>query len=410
MRILQVYNRRRAWGGEDHCFDNTVRLLRQAGHQVEAWVKTLDELPRGLAGKVTAFATGLYSVGARAEMTRRIDAFRPEVVHVHNIYPQFSASIFAACRDLSVPVVWHRHDHRPICPTGLHLRDGRICERCLGGREYHCLLSNCRGRLAESFAYALRTMAGRAMGWFKRDVTLLLVPSSFLKERFVQAGFRPDRICVVSQPVDIPPESVLSAPRSCVVYAGRLGPEKGVETLVEAARRLPHVTFRIAGEGPVRSRLETTAPANVTFLGWQERDSLARLYCRARAVVVPSVCFETFGFTAAEAMAHGAAVVASRRGALAELVDDAVTGLLFEPGNVDDLTGKIDRLWQDEALCRRLARAGRRQVARENTEGRFMETLMEAYRKARQHVDAFGRHACKNRPASPGTGRNTDDE
>ncbi len=381
MKILQIHNWTRGGGGEDRMYEVIVRLLRKEGHEICVFERNSKDI-RGLWGKVRALMEGMYSRSTRKAVALLLAAERPDVVHAHNLYPLISPSILLACRDAGVPVVKRCPDLRLTCPTALHLRKDAICELCCGGREYWCVLKNCRGSVPESVGYALRNAVARKWRLYRDNVTLYVASTEFIKRRLVGAGFPEERFVVVPNMVSVPDSYTnASGEGEYVAYAGRISPEKGINTLLTSARQTG-LPVRLGGDYSGMSGLVKTAPANAQFIGHLSRDQLGSFYRNARFLVVPSVCFEAFGLVAAEAMSYGLPVIASRIGGLPEVVEDGVTGLLFEPGNAAELAEKMALLWSNPDLCRRMGQAGRRKAISEYSEDVYHRRLMIVYEKA----------------------------
>ena len=380
MKILHVHNRYRFVGGEDIMYESIVRMLRQKGHKVFTFERKSDNV-QGLWGKTHAFTKGIYSRSAKKEFSAILMTEHPDIVHVHNTYPLISPSVLVASREFGVPVVMRCPNYRLICPTGLHFRNGAVCELCNGGREYWCVLKNCRGNIFESVSYALRNVVARKWRLFQDNVTLFVPPSEFVKYSLVDASFPGEQIVVIPNMVSIPDSAVDPCHREYIAYAGRISPEKGIDTLLAAARetRLP---VRLTGDYSAMPEIINTAPPNAYFVGHLGHDQFHPFYLKARFVVVPTLCFETFGLTAAEAMSHGLPVIASKIGGLPEVVEDGVTGFLFEPGDPDELAEKMKLLWENPDLCRRMGEAGREKAIREYSEDVYYERLIAVYEKA----------------------------
>jgi glycosyltransferase involved in cell wall biosynthesis len=347
----------------------------------------------GRRGKVKAFLSGIYSRSAYHAMRGCLEAMAPDVVHVHNLYPFFSPSVLVACRQARIPVILHYHNHHLTCPITFHFREGKICERCVGGKEHWCVLKNCRNNHLESVGYALRSAFARKLNLFADNVTVFLAASNFMKQRLIEAGFCEERILVVpfaSTSSQCSANEPVDRVGQYVVYVGRLSPEKGVGTLIAAARQLPYVKFLLAGDGPSRAELEESAPANVKFLGWLNSAELSDLYKNARIAVMPCILLEPFGLVITDAMENGLPVIVSAIAGPAEIVDHGRTGLHFEPGNPDDLANAIEKLWKDPELCQLMGRAGREKVDREYSADRYYERLMAVYGKAIAMVNSSG--------------------
>ena len=382
MRILQVFNRRKDWGGEDNSIDQTVDILNKKGMETLIWTRAVSEIRDGLIGKTGAFFSGIYSLKSARMLRYMLQGFMPDVVEFHNIYPQLSPSVLRECWQERIPVVWHPHDQRPICATGLSLYRGSTCERCTDGRDYWCILRNCRGNLFESSAYAIRNAVHRRFKFFQRYVHVTVVWSEFLRQRLLKEGFHHEHTLVVPHPVSVPEKAADPARGSYVAYLGRLSPEKGIRTLLEAAARVPDIPFHIAGDLKSMNGEINHVPANVKLVGWLERASIPEFLAKARLSVLPSVCFETFPTAALEAMSHGIPVVGSRIGGIPEAVLDGRTGLLFDPGDSEQLAERIQSLWHDPQLCAHLGAEGREMVARQYSADAYFASLIQAYELA----------------------------
>ncbi len=388
MKLLQIYNQYRSLcGGEETVVHRTAALVEKHGGRTTLIMRSSRGLENSLTGKFRAACSGIYNADAYREITEAIRRDRPDVVHAHNLYPLFSPSVLVACRRAAVPVVLSLHNHMLTCPNVDHLYHGQICERCTGGSEYWCMVRNCRRNFLESTAYAARSMVARKLRLFHNNVTLFVALTKFAKQRLIDAGFDARKICVLPNMVDVDSQPVDPADGQYVAFAGRLSREKGIETLLAAATRMPDVPVRLAGDGPLLDCLTEQAPASTTLLGRLNGQSMTAFYRGARFVVLPSTCFEMCPLVVSEAMSHGLPVVASRIGGNPELVDDGATGLLFEPGNAADLADKIWTLWNDPELCRRLGRAGREKAVRQYGEEVYYRRLTEIYDRAIEIVE-----------------------
>lgn len=355
-------------------------MLARKGHKVLTFQRNSHDI-KGLWGKMCAFTEGIYSRSARKELSAILTSECPDVVHVHNLYPLISPSVLVACREHGVPVVLRCPNYRLICPTTIFFDGARICERCWGGREYWCILKNCRGNVFESVGYALRNVVARKRRFFQDNVTLYLPPSEFVRHKLIEAGFSKDRIIVVPNMVSLPDFEVEVSSGEYVAYVGRVSLEKGIETILAAAQQAG-LTLHLAGDYSEMPEAMEGAPLNAQFMGQLNKDQLFGFYQNARFCVVPSICFDVSPHVAAEAMLNGLPIIASRIGGLPWIVDDGVTGLLVEPGNVKELAEKMKLLWENPDLCRQLGIAGRQKAVREYSEDVYYKRLMAVYEKA----------------------------
>lgn len=335
--ILFLHNRYRTTGGEERVAEDLQWLVReQLGEPAELLVRDSGQLGRARAA--AGLLRGGLDPGAVDAAVRRSGA---RVVHAHNLTPAFGWRALAAARGAGARVVLHLHQYRLVCAVGVCFTRGAECTRCHGRNTLPGVALNCRGTGPEAAVYG----ASLAL-WQRRVVGLadaVVVPSSFARDRLrsLGAALPWDRVHVVAPPL----RSLASASRAAAgehaLVASRLAPEKGVDVAIDACRAAG-VPLVVAGDGPERAALAARARGgDVRFVGRVGREELAQLRGRASVAVVPSRSAETFGLAAAEAMADGIPVVASRIGALPELVLEEG---LVAPGDAGALAVAVGRL------------------------------------------------------------------
>lgn len=357
MRILVVHTHYRQAGGEDVVFTSEVALLRSYGEEVLTAEFRNDEL-ESMPDLRRAIVT-IWNAEAYRRIRRLIREFRPQVMHVHNTFPLASPSIFHAARHENVPVVMTLHNYRLLCPGALLLRQGCICELCVRKRiPFPAALYGCwRGSRTASLLVALMLCVHNWLGTWHRCVDRYIAVTNFVRDKFIQAGWPPHSFVV--KPNFVWPDPLKPSERSSLtasslslrsrrgyaLFVGRLVSEKGVLTLIEAWKRIQGVDLKIVGDGPLLSTLKEMIrqmqTRSIELLGTQPFERVIELMKGARFLVFPSVWYETFGRVAVEAFACAVPVIASRLGAVAEVVEDGKTGLYFEPGDAADLAKKV---------------------------------------------------------------------
>lgn len=386
MRIVVVHNRYRSVqpSGENLVVDQEAGLLRAAGHDVVAYERASDDIAgSSLLQRSLVPGRAVWSPADRAQMAALLEDSRPHVVHVHNTFPLISPSILEACRANDVPVVATLHNFRLMCANAQLLRDGRPCDLCVGRAPWPGVVHRCyRDSAAASLPVAVGIQVHRRRQSWTKGVTTFIALTEFVRQQYVADGFPGDRIRVKPNFVPRPARRRTGA-GSYLLFLGRLSPEKGVDVLLDAwAPKLGQLL--IVGDGPARRELEARAAVHggsVRFLGRQPRDRCMELLADARALVVASRAYETFGLVAVEAYAHGVPAVAPALGAFPDLVEDRRTGLLFSPGDPDDLRRALSQVVDPERSRRMGAEAGRRYEA-EFTPERNLAALEAIYRAA----------------------------
>ena len=336
-RILVVHNRYQLAGGEDAVVDAEIALLRYNGHTVEAYLRDNHELTDMTA--FNAFAQSLWSRRSGDELAKIAQEFRPDVIHAHNTFALVSPSIYWQASRLGIPLVQTLHNFRLLCVQAMFLHENQPCEDCLGHLPWRGVARKCyRDSRLQSAAVAAMLGMHRALGTYRHKVTRYIALNEFCRQKFIEGGLPASRIAVKPNFVDI--EAQPAAVRNGGLYVGRLAPEKGIDVLVRAVRKLPRVTLDVIGTGPEDGKLDEAGP-QLNRLGWLQPADIFDRMRRAAYLVMPSVWYENFPVTLLEAFANGLPVIASRLGALRELIEHGRTGLLFEPGSPDDLARHI---------------------------------------------------------------------
>lgn len=382
LKVLVVHNSYQQAGGEDSVFEAEVRLLKEAGHQVSVLQVSNDEI-KGPWALAKAATDAVYSLDGRRLVSDTIQQHQPDVVHVHNFFPRLSPSVFDACADAGVPAVWTLHNFRVFCSNGLMFRDGRPCTLCLGGSSWPGVVHRCyRNSFVGSAAVAAMIAFHRKTNTWSRKVTRFIALTDFARELFVQSGIPPESIVVKANFIPDPGRALTdNSLRSGAVYVGRLSEEKGVECLVHAWRTVP-VPLTIYGDGPMRQSLEQMAPANVSFVGWQSRKIVDSAIAAAGALIVPSLWYENFPMTVVEATAAGTPIIASRHGALETIIEDGVSGHLFNAGDAIDLSRVARECFANPARLRALGIGARATYEIRSAPDINLKQLVSIYRDA----------------------------
>lgn len=333
----------------------------------------------GKLGKLKAAFSLIHSSESVNKISALIRQTRPDLVHCHNIYHQLTPSIIGAAKRLGVPVVLTLHDCKPVCPTYNRLRDGEPCSDCLDGDFSHVLRNRCAaGSLGKSALLYAEAVVQRLMGSYE-NVDAFIAPSRYMQQSIAHR-VPEDRIKLLYNGVDTNAIRGSGVDEGYVLFLGRLSREKGVETLLKAhANSAAGWRLVVAGTGPLNDYLKTQYNPSI-LVGYLAGDELKEMIDRAAVVVVPSECYENCPMSVLEAMAYGKPVVGSRMGGIPELVEDGKTGLLFDAGNVNELSSVLDRLMSSAELRRQLGMAGRQRAETAFSLDSHNVGLMDIYR------------------------------
>ena len=374
-RVLVLHNRYRILGGEERAVDLHLAALVAAGVKHRALMRDSGQIGHARA------AAGLLRGGAEPEeVARATRELGATVVHAHNLQPLLGPRALRAGRDAGARTVLHLHNFRLFCAIGVAFRRGEPCFRCHHGRTLPGLVLNCRGSLPQAAVYA--TALRRQLSQMLDVVDRFVTPSSYLAGQIVGLGVPAER--VEALPHYLPEEgfadSSLAHRGSFALVVGRLSAEKGIELAIEAAAAAG-VPLKVAGSGPGEGDLRTAAQrggGQVEFLGRVPVDELRARRREAAVVLVPSRSDESFGLVALEAMAAGVPVVATRAGALPELVGDE---RCVPRGDSSAMAARLADLWADPERRRREGDALIARAREYYGAERFTRDLLDLYER-----------------------------
>ncbi len=362
MKILQVHNSYLFPGGEDAVVASEAVLLRSLGHDIAEYLRSNRELSdlRRLE-KIRFYLHDIYfSRRVYEEVGALIARRKPDVAHFHNSFFVIGPAAYEACFDAGIPVVQTLHNYRFLCAAATFYRDGQVCEQCLSGGNLRGILHGCWHGSHFSTWMMMRVFSEYKKRNILKRIAKFIALSEFSRRKFIDAGWDAKHIVVKSNFLERDPGIRDGVPRH-VVYIGAIQPYKGVRTLLNAwtSRSWP-LPLKIVGIGPLQKELQALNVPGVEWLGQKDQADVVSLLKEALCVVVPSECYENFPRVIIEAYACGVPVIASRLGALSEIVQDGKTGLLFDPADAEELGQKIERLISSADLRRELGENGRR--------------------------------------------------
>ncbi len=337
MKVLLLHNRYQLAGGEDGVVQAEKSLLEVNGHQVSLLEVSNHDIKNSWDKAITA-VSAIYSYSAKQQVSNEIVRFSPDIVHVHNFFPLLSPSIYDACRDHRLSVVQTLHNYRLACPKAIPFRDGKICEDCIGelvpwqGVVHACYRNS---RIQSSLVAAMNTWH-RLRGTWQERVDAYIVFTQFQKAKMVQAGLPIEKLYIkpnfVFAPTSLNQTDKLG---DYLLFVGRLSEEKGVSVLIDAyLQNNLCIPLKIVGDGPLRKSLEQMVKNSsrkniIEFLGYQDKHKVLSLMQNAQFLIFPSIWYEGFPLTIAEAFACSLPVIAPKLGSMGEIVEDEVTGCTF---------------------------------------------------------------------------------
>jgi glycosyltransferase involved in cell wall biosynthesis len=380
MRVLVAHNLYRSAtpSGENQLVRAEIELLRTGGVEVVELLRDSDEIADGVRGVLEAAPGPVYSRTGVRRFTRLLEDTRPDVVHLHNVYPLISPYVVRVAGRHDVPVVQTVHNYRHGCVNGLHLRDGHPCTDCLGtrlglpGLRHGCY----RGSRVQSLPMTIGQNVHR--GTWHDGVARYLALTPFMRDRLVATGIPPERITI--RPSWVPDPGAAAPGGRDVLFVGRLDEAKGVDRLLDAWSAAGGAAGRrllLVGDGPMAGAVRAAASADPTvrWLGRLDPPDVATAIADAGYVVVPSRAFEGYPLIVAEAFGRGRPVLTVSGGSVGTIVDDA-TGWVVA-STTEALADALRSIGDDDVRGRGVA--ARTSYERNNTPERGLESLIAAY-------------------------------
>jgi glycosyltransferase involved in cell wall biosynthesis len=407
--VLLVNKFFRPGAGAETSFFHTRRLLQEQGHDVIDFAMRDDaNLPSPYASffapqrsygadvplrrRAADALSSVYSPAARRAIARLLDAYRPDVAHLHNVYHQLTLSIVDELASRKVPIVLTMHDWKIACPAYTLFTEGAVCRRCPTGNVASAVRHRCvKSSTAASTIAAAEAIIAHQRGSYEK-VQRFIAPSRFAIGIAELAGVSEARVAHI--PNFLPDEELNVEARSDdagaqLLYAGRLEATKGISNLLAAfARVRTPATLRIAGRGDLSEEVRAAAAADprISYLGMLPRDELYAEIDAARAVVLPSLYEDNGPLIILEAQARAKAMIVTDRGGPPEFVRHEETGLVVDPASPSSLAAAMERLAGDAQLARSLGARAQQHVRREHSAARHYELLSRAYADAQAAV------------------------
>jgi glycosyltransferase involved in cell wall biosynthesis len=397
MRIAVAGQNFHIRGGSDRVLFDELKLLHENGHDAapfcaanssnlpNEWSTFFPQVSANLSHPTPKdVARYIYNFDAKRSVRRFIEVYRPDIFHLHIYYGKLTASILGEIKSAGIPIVQTMHEFKAICPTYSLFSDGKLCEKCSDFRFFNAVKHRCnRGSLSRSIISTIESYASLTLGAVSK-IDRFIAVSEFQAEKVAEMGVPREKITTIRNFIDV--DNIVPSFRkgTYFIYFGRLEINKGIWPLLKAFEAMPDEHLLIVGDGSEKESLERHctehALTNVKFKKFCDQQELGALVRGSIASIVPSIWYETFGLSAAESLAYGKPVIASRIGGLPEVVSDMDDAILVEPGNVAQLRAAVERLSKDGTLAETMGRLGRDNVERKFNRHEHYQKLLSVYR------------------------------
>lgn len=386
MKILLINNFYQQPGGENSWFPKEKNLLKRFGHEVITYTRHNHEIRDfSLPEKLSLPIQAVWAKDSYEAISTIIRREKPEIAHFTNTFPLISPAAYYACQRNGVPVVQSLHNYRLMCPAATFYRNGRVCESCLSHQfPWPAIWHKCyrHSRAQTAVVSTMLTFHNIRQTWASQ-VNHFIALTQFSKQKFIQGGISPNQISVKPNFLEADPGFV-SREGTFALFVGRLVPEKGLLTLLQAWSRI-NFPLKIVGDGPLLPHLQDfleTNPHTIEYLGQLTKEQVIVLMFQARLLIIPSEWYEGLPMTLVEAFACGLPVLASRLGSLEELIQNGETGLHFTAGDRGDLTHQIQYALKNPNALATISKQARAVFEKHYTAEQNYQLLMEIYAQA----------------------------
>ncbi|MGN1328120.1 MAG: glycosyltransferase family 4 protein [Eubacterium sp.] len=330
------------------------------GNDENMYTENMDFHNSGALKKIKLSIKTVYSKEARKKMRKVLDSFQPDVVHLNNFNFQLTPSIIYAVHDYEkknnrkVKIIYTAHDYQLVCPNHMmrNPKSSENCDKCKYGDYKNCT----KGRCIHSSL--LKSALGSIEGYLYKSLNTysfidkVICCSEFMENQIKCNSALKDKTVVLHNFADKEPNESAEK-KNYVLYFGRFSEEKGIKTLCQSAEKLKNIRFVFAGSGELSETVNSMP--NIDNVGFKTGKELNELIENAMFSVYPSEWYENCPFSIIESITLKTPVIASDIGGIPELIENNVNGLLFESGNCNDLSDKIEYLWNNKELCKKMS-------------------------------------------------------
>lgn len=404
MKVLLVNKFHYLKGGSEKYYLELAKLLKEKGHEVaffsmqdkkniktdckEYFVKPID-LNNG--SKLKAFEV-IYSKKNRKQMEYALDDFKPDIVHLNNFQRQLSESVVEAVVEKNIPIIFTAHDIQATCPAITMIDNNKnICEKCMGGKYLNCVKKKCnKGSTLKSLIGAIEGKYYRNKKVYTKKINRIITPSEFYKEKLIQDGISQDKINTIHNFINLEEYNIPISDEGYALYIGRLSKEKGILNLVQAFEKINQGRLYIAGEGQEKENIlkfieEKKLQDKIKLLGFLNKEQVKEKIAHSRFIVVPSIWYENCPYSIMETLAIGKPVIGSRIGGIPELIKENENGLLYKFDDIDDLSKKMKKLFEDKELAKKMGQTAKLNAQNEFDKEIYYENIIKIYNQVKNN-------------------------
>jgi len=404
MKILLVNKFHWMKGGSETYYFGLGKMLKEHGHEVayfsmkdEKNIKTGDkeyfvEASDMNSKNITKALSVIYNKKNKKKMEEALDDFKPDIVHLNNFQRQLSASIIEPCIKRNIPIVFTAHDVQAICPAILMMDSNKnICEDCMHHKYKNCIKKSCiKNSKLKSILGAYENRYYYKHKIYTDKINYIITPSNFYKGKFIEDGIDKNKIDYIHNFIDMNEYDIETEDNGYALYFGRLSREKGILNLINAFAKTKKGNLYIAGTGPEEDEIKRIIKENkiedrVKLLGFLNKDEMKDVTRKARFIIIPSIWYENCPYSAIETQVLGKPIIGANIGGIPELVINNKNGLIYKYDNIDELTEKLNMLFDNDELVKEYSKNAKEYAKKEYSIDSYYEKLINIYNKVKEN-------------------------
>ena len=370
MKIIQIHNKYRYFGGEDSVVDEEAKLLSYNNHEVNQLIRDNSEELISFQDKFNAFKNISYSFRSVEMLNKELLKFgNPDIVHVHNTFPLWTYSVFDFFKKKNVPIIMTLHNYRLIWEKlGLFNKD----------REKYGYFkdSNIGSFIISKFINKQKNLL--------KNVSKFITHTEFTKYEFSKHVIPENKLVIKPNFLNSTNNKIQSiSEKNNAIFASRISKEKGILTLIKAFTKID-INLDALGDGPLFNKVKKYNINNIKLHGNLPRDKVNKFINKSKFLVFPSEWYESFPMTILEAFREGTLVLASNIGSIKSIIKDRFNGILFEPGNTSDLIDKVKWILNNQRECDQITLNANNEFNQKYSSEVNYKQLIDVYEKAIQ--------------------------
>lgn len=333
---------------------------------------------------ITVLSRMLYSREAKLKFKKILEDTKPDLVYVLYYQNKMSSSIIDAAYEMKVPIIQRISDFGLICANNLFYiyKDKQICERCLHGTKLNAIKHKCINN--SFFNSFIKVLALKIQDIRKttEKISAFVIPAEFTIKKFIEFGIPAKKIHHIPTFYNHSNSNEMDEIiyQDFFLYIGRVDPDKGILTLVKAFVDTPYklviIGSSIEGYDDFIKNYLSNKNHSITFLGKLDFNEIKPYLRSCLCTLCPSECYDNLPNSVLESYAYKKAVIASRLGALIDLVVDKETGLNFTTGNFLELRTKVKYLYDNKSEAIKLGNQANVRLLTEYSENLHYEKLL----------------------------------